>query len=383
MELKGTVDGYGFIDERNKAYLEKQRDEGLGFDFESVLANVEDKVVGQREQIRQIVEYLCLWFARYSAIVKGVEEDSLPRLSSQLLLGPTASGKTYIVRTLCDALSLPLTVVNSSALTGAGWRGMSIDSVLYGVAKEQIANPDGVQVVLFDEFDKVRLDQRTQQECASFNVQPDLLKVLEGGIYHGEADDHTVFELDTNKVIFLLAGAFTGLGKRYVAPRLRKEAFSFGEVEDSKLSEIAYSEDEDLLRTQVAVVDFLHWGIMSELTGRIGSIVALPALTEDQMVDIVNNSTRSLQNRFSALMPAQVNLVIDDDAARKLAKDAIDSGLGARALEGSVAPLIAHATRECYADASVLQVVITLDDEGSLHVRLDRSNERTDNREGE
>ncbi|MDO4289988.1 MAG: AAA family ATPase [Eggerthellaceae bacterium] len=358
--IKETVEGFGFIDKENEECLKTYLYEEANYDLEKIVAEVEEKVVGQRDQIRRIVEYFCLWIDRRQRIREGVDESELPRLSSIMLMGPTASGKTYILRTVCKAMGLPLTVVSSTTLTGTGWRGSSVESELLPVARTQEENPDAVQVVLFDEFDKMRIDRRTEREYGGFNAQPSMLKLLDGGIYHAHDENTRVsYDLDTSGVLFLFAGAFSGLGKRFVAPRLRKETYATGGTHDEAISAVAYSDDENLLRTQAKTIDLLHWGILSELTGRIGMIVPLPALTEEQLIDVVNNSRCSLQNRFAAVMPPRVDFRIDDDAAHLLAQRAIASNLGARALESEIVTYVSHAAQECRVNGEITQVTIT------------------------
>lgn len=358
-----TIEGFGFVDPRNEAILADGVFDLL--DAARVIEDVQGKVVGQQSQIIAIVEYIMLWLERCRAICEGVHAAEVPRLSSLLLIGPTASGKTYVLKTICETMGLPLTVVNAALLTGSGWRGASVENELFAIAKKQDADPDGIQVVLFDEFDKLRASVRT--EADGFNAQPDLLKALDGGIYRGVADDsdRTPYELDVDRVLFLFAGAFTGLGKRFVAPRLRKQLYAVGNDPDEDLERIAYSEDENLLREQAGPEDLIHWGIIPEFTGRIGSIVSLPALTEDEMVAIVNSSPRSVQNRFARLMPEGIAFVIEDDAARLIAARALESGLGARCLESIVAPHAAAAARRCKADCSLTRASIIVGDDGS------------------
>ena len=48
--------------------------------------------------------------------------------SNILMLGPTGSGKTYLVKTLARLLDVPLAITDATSLTEAGYIGDDIES---------------------------------------------------------------------------------------------------------------------------------------------------------------------------------------------------------------------------------------------------------------
>ena len=50
--------------------------------------------------------------------------------SNMLMLGPTGSGKTYLVKTLARLLDVPLAIADATSLTEAGYIGDDIESVI-------------------------------------------------------------------------------------------------------------------------------------------------------------------------------------------------------------------------------------------------------------
>ena len=47
-----------------------------------------------------------------------------------LMIGPTGSGKTYLVKTLARLLKVPLAITDATSLTEAGYIGDDIESVV-------------------------------------------------------------------------------------------------------------------------------------------------------------------------------------------------------------------------------------------------------------
>ncbi len=371
--LKETVKNYGFIDKRNESFLREHERKGFSFDKHDVIRQAELSIVGQKQPVSTIAELILLWVDRLNKLDSGIDQDTLPRLRSFMLMGPTASGKTYILKTICKIMGFSVTVISCDGLTGAGWRGRSVENEMYRVAQKQQEDPENIHVVLFDEFDKMRASNRDLQECTTFNAQPNLLKLFDGGMYQGITDDsvHIPYELDTERVLFIFAGAFSGIGKRYIAPRLKQESYDFnGKMLSQEDHALIYSDDENLLRTKAEALDLLHWGIMSELAGRIGTIVSLPALTEQELMSIINDSPRSLQNRFAHLLPEHVKFTIDNKAAHHIAQTALTSSLGARALESLLVPYVSQAAQKCRENPDVSSVKISLDSHQALHIRF-------------
>ena len=77
--------------------------------------------------------------------------------SNILMLGPTGSGKTYLVKTLAKLLDVPLAIADATALTEAGYIGDDIESV---VSKLLAAAGNDVEkaeqgIIFIDEIDKI------------------------------------------------------------------------------------------------------------------------------------------------------------------------------------------------------------------------------------
>ena len=330
---------------------------------------VDERAVGRSGVIRQLAEFFLLFAYVRDLILKGVARDSLPSLRSLFLVGPTASSKTFLIRLMSKALGWRYVPVSMASLTGTGWRGLSVSEVLRGVASWQEKNPGQIQVILFDEADKHRV-RHTRPGEETFNPANDLLCVLncdsEDGIYYGSAatgESTREFELNLNDVIFVFAGAFSGIEEKVLRPRMRKEAGSgYGLLADSAAREAALL-DDDALRLALQPEDLVEWGILAELVGRASYVISMPALSEDDLRRIVNDSPHSLERRSTLLMRDGVSFKIDDAAALGMARRARESGLGARILDSMLQPVVAHAVAVVRQDDAVESVLVTWDNE--------------------
>ena len=77
--------------------------------------------------------------------------------SNMLMIGPTGSGKTYLVQTLAKLLDVPLAITDATSLTEAGYIGDDIESV---VSKLLAAAGNDVEkaekgIIFIDEIDAV------------------------------------------------------------------------------------------------------------------------------------------------------------------------------------------------------------------------------------
>ncbi len=82
------------------------------------------------------------------------------------MIGPTGSGKTYMVRTLAKLLDVPLAITDATSLTEAGYIGDDIESV---VSKLLAAADNDIEkaergIIFIDEIDKIAKKAEHQSE---------------------------------------------------------------------------------------------------------------------------------------------------------------------------------------------------------------------------
>ena len=68
------------------------------------------------------------------SFVTEVEDCEIDK-SNIMLLGPTGSGKTHLVKTLARLIDVPLVIADATCLTQAGYVGEDVESILFKVRK--------------------------------------------------------------------------------------------------------------------------------------------------------------------------------------------------------------------------------------------------------
>ncbi|MDO4290330.1 MAG: AAA family ATPase [Eggerthellaceae bacterium] len=318
-----------------------------------VLSNLKHEIVGQDEGCRAIVRALLLSLSVANARIDGGVAGSPPIIAT-LVIGSTASGKTFIVRKAVHALGIQAVYIDCSALTGAGWSGRSLSDALHPVAQLQQENPDQPVAVVFDEFDKI---VRGTGDGANrgFEIGPELLALFNGGTITLETERHNGFDLDTDRLVIVFLGAFTGI-EDYVKDRRcsarREVALGFA-------SPSAAKDDGGATYFDVKPEDLEAWGIMRELVGRIWPAIALPPLPLQDLVAIARDCAAS---SYARALPGGASLTVSESAALEIGREAMESGLGARAVNNRVRELAAQANADMLEDDTIVSATIACSD---------------------
>lgn len=291
----------------------------------------------------------------------GVEIEK----SNMLMIGPTGSGKTYLVKTLAKLLDVPLAITDATSLTEAGYIGDDIESV---VSKLLAAADNDVEraehgIIFIDEIDKLAKKRNAnQRDVSGESVQQGMLKLLEGSeveVPVGASSKNAMVPMttvDTRNILFICGGAFPGL-EDIIKERLNKEA-SIGFKADLKDK---YDGDENLLM-QATVDDIRKFGMIPEFIGRLPIMFSLEALTEDMLVKILKEPKNAIIKQYQKLLEMdEVRLEFDDDALYAIAKMAKEKKVGARALRAIIEDFMLDIMYEIPKDDNIGTVTITKD----------------------
>ena len=327
-----------------------------------IKAELDEYVVGQ-EYAKKVMSVAV--YNHYKRIFANTTDDIEIEKSNMLMIGPTGSGKTYMVRTLAKLLDVPLAITDATSLTEAGYIGDDIESV---VSKLLAAADNDVEkaergIIFIDEIDKLAKKRNAnQRDVSGESVQQGMLKLLEGAeveVPVGASSKNAMVPMtmvNTTNILFICGGAFPDL-ENIIKERLNKSS-SMGFMADLKDK---YDGDKNLLR-QTTVEDLRNFGMIPEFIGRLPILFSLDALDEDMLVRILKEPRNAIIKQYQKLLELdEVKLEFDDGALHAIAKKATKRDLGARGLRAIIEEYMLDIMYEIPKDDDIGTVTITED----------------------
>lgn len=325
-----------------------------------IKAKLDDYVVGQ-EYAKKVISVAV--YNHYKRVATDTMDDIEIEKSNMLMIGPTGSGKTYLVKTLAKLLDVPLAITDATSLTEAGYIGDDIESV---VSKLLAAADNDVEkaeqgIIFIDEIDKIAKKKNTsQRDVSGESVQQGMLKLLEGSdveVPVGANSKNAMVPLttiNTRNILFICGGAFPDLDG-IIKERLTKQA-SIGFGADLKDK---YDRDKTILE-KVTIEDLRNFGMIPEFLGRLPIVFTLKGLDEDMMIKILKVPRNAILKQYQKLLALdEVDLEFDEGALRAIAKKAMEKDTGARALRAIIEEFMLDIMYEIPKDDSIGHVVIT------------------------
>ena len=327
-----------------------------------IKAKLDEFVIGQ-DQAKKVMSVAV--YNHYKRVATDTMDDIEIEKSNILLLGPTGSGKTYLVKTLAKLLDVPLAIADATSLTEAGYIGDDIESV---VSKLLAAAGNDVEktehgIIFIDEIDKIaKKKNTTSRDVSGESVQQGMLKLLEGSnveVPVGAGSKNAMVPLatvNTRNILFICGGAFPDL-EEIITQRLNKQT-SIGFDADLKDK---YENDPNLL-TNVTVDDLKKFGMIPEFLGRLPIICTLQALTKDMLIKILKEPKNAILKQYQKLLALdEVDLQFDDGALEAIAEKAMEKDTGARALRAIIEEFMLDIMYEIPKDDNIGRVTITRD----------------------
>ena len=322
-----------------------------------IKAKLDEYVVGQ-EYAKKVMSVAV--YNHYKRVATDSMDDIEIEKSNMLMIGPTGSGKTYLVKTLAR---IPLAITDATSLTEAGYIGDDIESV---VSKLLAAADNDVEkaeqgIIFIDEIDKIaKKKNSSQRDVSGESVQQGMLKLLEGSdveVPVGATSKNAMVPLttvNTRNILFICGGAFPDL-EGIIKERLTKQAaIGFGADLRDK-----YNNDKEILK-KVATEDLRVFGMIPEFLGRLPIVFTLQGMSEDMLVEILKEPKNAILKQYQKLLALdEVKLEFDDGALHAIAKKAMKKDTGARALRAIIEEFMLDIMYEIPKDDNIGEVVIT------------------------
>jgi cell division protease FtsH len=249
-------------------------------------------VVGQSQAKRILSVAVSNHFKR---IAHNSEGSSQWEKSNLILVGPTGTGKTMLVETLAQFVDVPVTIVDATAITLAGYQSSNIENMVHALYQAADKNVERTErgIIYIDEIDKLQT-----------KAQQSLLKLVENKTVKVDMQ-----EISTKNILFVGGGVFDGCKR------------------GSRLSR----------SHEVEAKDLMDFGVTPELVGRFPIIATLENLTIETLVRILTEPENATIRQYEEIFAMDdVRLSFDQDALLAVAEVAIGLGTGARGLKAIV-----------------------------------------------
>ena len=324
---------------------------------------LDEYVIGQ-EQAKKVISVAVYNHYKRIFLDKDKEGARIEK-SNILMIGPTGSGKTYLVKTLAKLLNVPLAIADATSLTEAGYIGDDIESV---ISKLLLSAGNDVEraecgIVFIDEIDKIAKKKNTNtRDVSGESVQQELLKLLEGSkveVPVGTNQKNVLAPMETvntDNILFICGGAFPALDD-IIKERLQKNT-SVGFNSDLKDK---YDNEADLY-SKVTNEDIRKFGMIPEFIGRLPVVCTLSKLDKEAFKKILTEPKNAILKQYKRLLELdEVELVFDDDAMDYIAQQAMKKDTGARALRSIIEEFMLDIMYEIPKDKNIGRVIITRD----------------------
>jgi ATP-dependent Clp protease ATP-binding subunit ClpX len=281
-----------------------------------------------------------------------------------LMLGPTGSGKTALIKAVAEISDIPIYIYDITSTTGAGYYGSDLLDMLnehinyqydyyselyqaqtlseedfYNFSFDVFCKIVENSIIYIDEIDKIKITRdNSKKDGWGSMLQVELLKMIEGHNVN-LLNDKTrqtektlnkaqISNLNTENIFFIAGGAFSGLDD-IIKHRLKINN-TVGFLTDYEQKLKIEKNALDFFKTE----DLIEYGFMPEFIGRFPIKTVLQSHTVDTLKKIMTKAHGSVYLEYIDLFKVfGVKLKFSDEALTEIANAALKVNLGARALK--------------------------------------------------
>lgn len=305
--------------ESNKSKNEEKINKKNIFSSPQEIKKELDKYVIGQEKAKKIISV-----AAYNHIKRTNNPDLKIPKSNVFMLGPTGSGKTYLIKKLGEILNVPILIYDASSLTATGYVGNDLESIFNALTTKYNNDYKKCEkaIIYLDEIDKISASEIIADVNGS-KAQQILLKAIEGNkflVNSGSYGYHEEYEFDSSNILFVVGGAFTKLFEN----ERKKNTIGFRNSNSSN----------EKNSTNFSTEKLIEYGMIREFVGRFSSIVQLEKHTKETLKKIILNSKDSIMKQYINIFKEEkIKIEITEEAIDEIVEIAFQKNTGARSLK--------------------------------------------------
>ncbi len=305
------------------------------FEADDICRKIKKKVIAQDNTVDTIVNNIY----NNQMIIDSNDPDIISTSKVNIFMdGPTGTGKTLIVKSTANEMSLPINIVPATIFSAPGYKGTALEEMLKPLLDKTGGNLELAErgIIVLDEFDKLAYKGENALEMNKA-VQHNMLTFLSGTKIPMDYNGQKI-EFDTSKITFICLGAFTDLRERKIKEGLDEKG-----------------------NYTIKPADYIGEGLLKEVVGRFSLVTATQSLGRDALREILVSSSisplKSLQ-KVGKIYGKEIKY--DEELIDRIVELALEEDTGARALQ-TVVNGISNEILKDLRDKNITTINLTVD----------------------